>query len=87
MLNCREENKSSPHHWYKLQSMFESVFFHSLSMQSFLTSIQSQLLYFTPEKKVYFHVFDTQAICALEGRSGIVHLLSPTQSQTCLHHD
>lgn len=51
-----------------------------------VTSIKSQLFYCIPEKKVDFHAHDKQAVCILEGRSDIVHLLGPILSHPGLPH-
>lgn len=79
--NCREVNRSLTN---KCQLNFCCVFFHSLSMHPVVMSIKSQLLSSIPEKKLDFHAFVIQAICVLEGKSVIVHLLGPIQSHTCL---
>lgn len=56
------------------------------SLQCFFSGIYSaSAAVFHPEKKLYFRVHDTQAVCAFKGRRGNVHLLGSTQSYTCFH--
>lgn len=48
------------------------------------TSIKFQLLSPSPEKKLDFYDFGTQAVYVLEGRRGVVHLLRLFQHHPCL---
>lgn len=55
-------------------------------LQCFFSGIYSaSAAVFHLEKKLYFRVHDTQAICVFQGRRGNVHLLDSTQSYTGFH--